>query len=464
MRDTMKRLLAALLLAAAPLAAQTPTPTPSSTPTPTRTPTATATQVPSRLSLATQIRPGFGTISTEATVNKLGDLYYATDSRTLGKLAGNTSATKKFLTQTGTGSVSAAPAWGTVSAGDISGIAALTTKGDLLTYSTVPARLGVGTNGYVLTADSTQTLGIKWAAASSGASTTDALQSATTTVNVSSATAPSTGQVLTATDSTHATWQTPGTGGGGDTFTVLKETVFAGITPTSYSNGSTYTIDGSDYTATVPSGGAVDMVATGLRLRRGTASGSSAASMKIASGATGNFGSIIGEETFRRRKWILWSRIASYDFTNSYGGNNWAGLALLGPYPDWGVAPRSRARNINGTPNTTTGGIAFDHFLFGSDVNPTSYPGVSTADVIAVLFHNTSCVDVYFGTYSSGWPALADMTLMGRVCGRNDWLTAPSGRPKAADVEMFWELGASGGATSGTYEIIYDRWRITTWE
>lgn len=38
---------------------------------------------------------------------------------------------------------------------------------------------------------------------------TDALNSATTIVNVAAATAPSSGQVLTATDSTHATWQTP---------------------------------------------------------------------------------------------------------------------------------------------------------------------------------------------------------------------------------------------------------------
>lgn len=39
---------------------------------------------------------------------------------------------------------------------------------------------------------------------------TNALKSATTTVDVSAATAPSTGQVLTATDSTHATWQAAG--------------------------------------------------------------------------------------------------------------------------------------------------------------------------------------------------------------------------------------------------------------
>lgn len=44
------------------------------------------------------------------------------------------------------------------------GIAALTTKGDLLGYSTVPARLGVGSNNEVLTVDSAQALGVKWAA------------------------------------------------------------------------------------------------------------------------------------------------------------------------------------------------------------------------------------------------------------------------------------------------------------
>lgn len=42
----------------------------------------------------------------------------------------------------------------------------LTTKGDLLAYSTAAARLGVGTNGQVLTADSAEVTGLKWAAAS----------------------------------------------------------------------------------------------------------------------------------------------------------------------------------------------------------------------------------------------------------------------------------------------------------
>lgn len=39
----------------------------------------------------------------------------------------------------------------------------LTTKGDLFTFTTVDARLGVGANGTVLTADSAEASGLKWA-------------------------------------------------------------------------------------------------------------------------------------------------------------------------------------------------------------------------------------------------------------------------------------------------------------
>jgi hypothetical protein len=44
----------------------------------------------------------------------------------------------------------------------------LTTKGDLFGYSTTNARIPVGANDTILTADSTQALGVKWAAPAAG--------------------------------------------------------------------------------------------------------------------------------------------------------------------------------------------------------------------------------------------------------------------------------------------------------
>jgi hypothetical protein len=62
----------------------------------------------------------------------------------------------------------------------------LTTKGDLFGYDTANARIPIGTNNQVLTADSAQALGLKWATPSSGSETlisTTSLSGASTTIS-----------------------------------------------------------------------------------------------------------------------------------------------------------------------------------------------------------------------------------------------------------------------------------------
>lgn len=73
----------------------------------------------------------------------------------------------------------------------------LTTKGDLFGYDTANARVPIGTNGQVLTADSAQALGLKWATPAGGgkvlqvvnATTSTAVNIATTTLTDSGITA-----------------------------------------------------------------------------------------------------------------------------------------------------------------------------------------------------------------------------------------------------------------------------------
>ena len=57
---------------------------------------------------------------------------------------------------------SGVPAWTTTA-----DVTPLTTKGDVFTFSTVDARIGVGANNTVLTADSAEATGLKWATPSS---------------------------------------------------------------------------------------------------------------------------------------------------------------------------------------------------------------------------------------------------------------------------------------------------------
>ena len=84
----------------------------------------------------------------------LGDLLYADDTDNLAKLAGNTTTTRTFLSQTGNGSVSAAPAWREITTSDVSGLGTLATQSG--TFSGTHSGTSSGTN----TGDQTSIVGI----------------------------------------------------------------------------------------------------------------------------------------------------------------------------------------------------------------------------------------------------------------------------------------------------------------
>jgi len=70
----------------------------------------------------------------------------------------------------------------------VGGGSPLTTKGDLYGFSTVDARIPIGTNNQVLTADSTQALGLKWATPAGGGKVLQVVQGTTTTSTTSATT------------------------------------------------------------------------------------------------------------------------------------------------------------------------------------------------------------------------------------------------------------------------------------
>ena len=126
----------------------------------------------------TQLHTTISDFDAGVQANKLDDLTAPDDNTDLNatvsahgllpKLGGGTT---NFLRADGTW---AAPAGGS---------SPLTTKGDLFGYSTVDARIPVGTNGQVLTADSAEALGVKWATASGGGGFSTVYKTSDETIN-----------------------------------------------------------------------------------------------------------------------------------------------------------------------------------------------------------------------------------------------------------------------------------------
>lgn len=105
----------------------------------------------------TAIGPTFG--GTGQTTYAIGDLLYSSAANTLAKLTGNITAVKQFLTQTGTGTASAAPAWAALANADIpTALTGKTYNALTLTAATTGFTIAGGTTSKTLTMSNTLTL------------------------------------------------------------------------------------------------------------------------------------------------------------------------------------------------------------------------------------------------------------------------------------------------------------------
>ena len=92
-------------------------------------------------------------------VTTLGDIIYGDGANSNARLAGNITTTKKFLTQTGTGTVSAAPGWNSIVDGDIpSALTGKTYNGLTLTANATGFQIAGGTTSKTLVVSNNLTL------------------------------------------------------------------------------------------------------------------------------------------------------------------------------------------------------------------------------------------------------------------------------------------------------------------
>lgn len=153
-----------------------------------------ATLVSNTLNIPTYTLAGLGGFANPMTT--LGDVIYGAASGTPTRLAGNTTAVKQYLSQTGTGTVSAAPVWSAIAGSDVTG-AALTKTDDTnvtLTLGGTPttallraASITVGWTGTL--ADARIASAATWNAKENALTFSAPLSRATNTISIPVATA-----------------------------------------------------------------------------------------------------------------------------------------------------------------------------------------------------------------------------------------------------------------------------------
>jgi len=203
----------------------------------------------------------------------------------------------------------------------------VTTKGDLLGFNTAAARVPVGTDGYILTADSTQALGLKWAAApASSPLTTKGDLYGFTTTNARVAVGAD-GQLLTAdsTQSAGVAWKTLASS---NTYIVPTFANVSSLLHFNGTNGSTTFTDQVAGNTWVANNATISTAQSLFGGASGYFSGGSNASIHLPTNSGFNVGS--GNFTIEFAVYYIGLPQAAMHFFQTRDGDVYAGISIQG--------------------------------------------------------------------------------------------------------------------------------------
>jgi hypothetical protein len=381
-----------------------------------------------------------GTLSATGFANPmsaLGDTIYGGASGTATSLAGNITTTKRFLTQTGTGTVSAAPTWGTISSGDVSGLTAWATKAYPTDASGLLRNNGSGTLSWDTNTYLTANQSITLSGDVTGSGTTSISTTVGSLKNVSIPTL-ATGYLYY--NGSAFSWAAGG-GGFANPMSTLGDIIYGGAsgTATSLAGNITTTKKFLVQTGT----GTVSAAPTW-----GTISSSDVSGTFISSSMTMNTARLLGRTTTS----------AGAVEEISIGTN----LTLSG-----GVL---NATGGSGTPGGTTGQVQYN--------NGGAFGGIAEGTTGQVLLSNGAGVPPSFGTVSSGsggggWGSSSQLTMTqqttGLTAGSAVGFTSTTGDHSLSNYQVTLKAGTKSELSAelfvvynaGTSNAVYQWYNVT---